>query len=365
MSSEVTVHALRFITAFPWLKLGRAWGCALSLQQFSLAFVAALALTLVDAVVQPEFAPRGAAVDWQAPALVDVAGLAGPVSDVVQPARACLSGAAGWWRYGIAAAIAFVVWSLVGAALARLTAIQFGRDENPELRDAVQFGLKRVGVVCGAPAIPLGFALALCVVIAVLALPGWIPALGQFWLILLSPILFALGATAAFVALTVPILWPLMVAAVSADDGDSFDAFSRAFSLVASRFWSALLLMVICALHAFVALVLFSTLADVATIVAGWSADWSVGPHSVRTVTSWVAWWGAIAVRGVMASLFWTLATIVYLFLRELVDGKPVHVLAGIDQPAASRGEFPVVGIAAVQPPVEPNSPVTTVAQED
>jgi hypothetical protein len=367
MSSEVTVGAIRFVTSFPWLKLGRAWGCALSLQQLALACAAAFALTVADAVLRPETTPQfiGVAADWGDSRFAGVEALAGPIRDIVQPAQAFLSGSPGWWRHGIAAVLAFVLWSVVGPMLARLTAIQFGRDENPSLQDAVQFGVNRAGVVCGAPAIPLGFALTLCLVIAVLALPGWIPALGQLWLIVLSPVLFVLGATAAFVALTVPILWPLMVAAVSVDDGDAFDAFSRAFSLVASRFWSTFFLIAICALHALVAVVLLTTLADATATVAGWSADWMAGQHSVHTVSSWVAWWAAIAVRGVMASLFWTLATIVYLVLREAVDGKPVHQLSGVEPPMPSRGPYPVVGVSAVQPPAEPGPPASTNAAQE
>jgi hypothetical protein len=368
MSSEVTVREVRFVTAFPWLKLGRAWGCALSLQQVAVACAAVLVLALVDAVLRPESAARVVVVDadWRDSPLIALDALAGPVSDIVQPARLCLSGVLGWWRHGLAAVLAFAVWSLAGPALSRLTAIQFGREENPELRDAVQFALQRIAAVCGAPAIPVGFAALLCVVIAVLALPGWIPALGQFWLILISPVLFVLGAVVAFVALTVPILWPLMVAAVSVDDGDAFDAFSRAFSLAMSRFWSLFFLLVLCLLHAAVAVVMLTTLADATTWLAAWSADWLTGQVSVATVTRWVGWWAGIAARGVMASLFWTLATIVYLFLREAVDGKPAHVIAGIDSPMTSRGPYPVVGLAATQPPGQtPSTTPVGAPQED
>jgi hypothetical protein len=52
-----------------------------------------------------------------------------------------------------------------------------------------------------------------------------------------------------------------------------------------------------------------------------------------------------------MASLFWTLVTIVYLFLRESVDGAPLSRIAGFDEPLRPHEPYPVVGIPAVTPP--------------
>ena len=103
-------------------------------------------------------------------------------------------------------------------------------------------------------------------------------------------------------------------------------------------------------MHQLVALVLLSIVAAVTIALAGWSADWLTGQQSVTTVTAHAAWWSGIVVRGVMASLFWTLATIVYLFLREMVDGVPLSRIAGFDLPVRRHEPYPVVGIPAVQP---------------
>jgi hypothetical protein len=348
MSSDVTVREIRFVAAFPWLRLGRAFGCALSLQQVTLACLAVFAWTLVSPLIHPHPPVTiGFGIDWNDPGRMWVDPLAVPVGDVIGPAIACLSGQEDWWRHGVAAVAAFVLWSIVGLAISRCAAIQFSRDENPEFQSAVKFSLARIANVCGAPLIPLAGAGALCVVIAVLALPAWVPALGTAWLWLLAPVFLLLSGAAAFVLIVLPALWPLMVAAVAADDGDAFDAFSRSFSLVASRFWSALGLVFVCLVEAVVAAIILSLVAGTAVNVAVWSVDWLASKNATSILTTHAAWWAVVAVRGVMASLFWTLATIVYLFLREMVDGVPISRLKGFDEPAMVREPYPIVGIAA------------------
>uniref|UniRef100_A0A7C2JZ82 Uncharacterized protein n=1 Tax=Schlesneria paludicola TaxID=360056 RepID=A0A7C2JZ82_9PLAN len=355
MSSEVTVREIRFVAAFPWLRLGRAFGCALALQQVTLACLAVFVWTLVSPLIHPTVMPAvGFGINWDRPSQSRIDPLAVPLGDVVGPAVACFSGQADWWRHGVAAAAAFVLWSIVGLAISRCAAIQFSRDENPEFQSAVRFSLARIANVCGAPLIPLAGVAVLCVLVALLALPAWIPALGTAWLWVLAPILFVLSAAAAFALVVVPAIWPLMVAAVAADDGDAFDAFSRAFSLVASRFWSTLGLAFVCVVEAVAAAVILSSIASTGVAVAAWSADWTVSKNATSILGQHASWWAVVFVRGVMASLFWTLATIVYLFLREMVDGVPVSRLKGFDEPVLSREPYPVVGIAATGTTVPP-----------
>jgi hypothetical protein len=355
MSAEVSVREIRFTTAMPWLRLGQAWGCALAPQQVVLALAAVLVLSGIDGLLRVESAVPEFRSWANLKAAIPTA--AGPLVEVMDRGRRFLESAPGGWRQGVAAAAAFVVWSAAGVALSRCTAIQFGRDENPSLKAAVASAVNRVGAATSAPLIPLGFSGVLCVLIALLAAPGWIPAFGWVWLGLTGPLLCVLGATAAFVGLAAPVLWPLMVAACAADDSDAFDAFSRAFSLVTSRVWSTLTLLGLCLLKGWLSAVLLSLLASATVAVAGWSVAW-LGSEAVATWSSiQVEWWSHLAVRGVMASLFWTLATIVYLFLRELVDGVPVHRLAGYEESPRPRDPYPVVGLAAVSPSPSADGP--------
>jgi hypothetical protein len=353
MSSEVTVREVRFASVWPWLRLGGAWGCALAPQQLALTCAAVLLLLVLNALLgqSPISVPMPLAVDWSQPGLGGWEAFAAPLRDVLHPLALLVSGTPGWWRHLLSAAAAFAVWSAVGVAVCRCTAIQFGRDENPSLVDAIGYTRDRLTTVCLAPLIPLGSAAALCAIIALLALPAWIPALGTLWLIVLAPILCVLSLAAAFILLLLPILWPLMIAATSADDSDPFDAFSRSVSLVAARVWSTLALVVLATLMTAITLEFLMLLAGFAQSLAGWSADWTTGEKAVVSVRFQVGWWAAVVVRGVMASLFWTLSTIVYLFLREAVDGKPTHQLAGFDEPLHSHDPYPVVGLPALHAP--------------
>jgi hypothetical protein len=187
----------------------------------------------------------------------------------------------------------------------------------------------------------------LSAVVAVAALPAWIPALGTAWLVVLAPVLFVLSAAAAFVVLSIPVLWPLMAASVAVDDGDAFDAFSRAFSVVSSRFWSALGLLLVCTVEAVAAWWLLTLLAHTGVAFAVWSADWLISHTAAEILLKQVQWWAAVAVHGLMSSLFWTLATISYLFLREMVDAAPVSQLKGFDDVQQSHDKYPVAGLAA------------------
>lgn len=379
MSMEVTVREVRYTTTFPWLRLGQAWGCALVPQQLVLSCAAVLVLTVVNQLLFVEPAVPGfrAWASWKAAFSV----VASPLADVLLPGLRCLVIApparnlppdampsqAGEsveqaraqaatlsnpskWRSGLAATAAFVVWSAVGLALSRSTAVQFGREESPSFKAALNYGYQQFRPAVSAPMIPLGFAALFGCLLVVLALPGWLPGLGRVWLLLTSPLLCLCGLIAAFVGLSAPLLWPFMVSACSVDDSDAFDAFSRAFSLVTSRIWSTAVLLALCLLKGWLSAGLLSLLALATVNVSLWSLAWLGNESLVGWGGQLVEWWSNIFMRSVMASLFWSMVTIVYLFLREAVDGLPVHHLVGYDLPR-SRAPYPVVGLAAVSPP--------------
>lgn len=370
---EVTVREVRYLTTFPWLRLGQAWGCALVPQQLVLSLAAVLVLTAVNQLLFVEPAVPGfrAWTSWKGAFVV-----ASPLADVLLPGLRSLetappapavalgpklaeselasqkSSGLSKWRSGLAATAAFVVWSIVGLGLSRSTAVQFGREESPSFLAAVNYGYKQFRPAVSAPLIPLGFAALLCCLLVLLALPGWLPGLGRVWLLVTSPLLCLCGLIAAFVGLSAPLLWPLMVSACSVDDSDAFDAFSRAFSLVTSRIWSTAVLLALCLLKGWLSAALLSLLALATVNISLWSLAWMGNEALVRWGGQLVEWWSDIFMRSVMASLFWSMVTIVYLFLREAVDGLPVHHLVGYDLPP-SRAPYPVVGLAAVAPSAE------------
>ncbi|OYW19217.1 MAG: hypothetical protein B7Z55_09295, partial [Planctomycetales bacterium 12-60-4] len=184
-----------------------------------------------------------------------------------------------------------------------------------------------------------------------LALPGIVPALGQVWLTVAAPFEVLLGLAAAFVALLLPVLWPLMVAGVAVDDADSFSAFSRSFSYLTTYLWSAVLLVVWNILAAAVALIVVHWISEAAELAIAWVTSHVLGAETHRALLRSVVWCLVLTRDAFAASLFWTHVAMVYVFLRESVDGTPVDTLAGFEDDTRFHEPYPVVGIPAVQPP--------------
>ncbi|MFP6764542.1 MAG: hypothetical protein VB858_13020, partial [Planctomycetaceae bacterium] len=137
---------------------------------------------------------------------------------------------------------ALMVWSIIGGALARMTAMQFARRERLTILQAVRFSSRQFVSYLVAPALPLaGIGVLLCFNFAV-SLAGSVPMAG-------GPILGALWGVVLMVSFLVSLMlvgisvgWPLMIAAVSTEDSDGFDGLSRSFGFLFDRPWYTLLL---------------------------------------------------------------------------------------------------------------------------
>jgi hypothetical protein len=263
-----------------------------------------------------------------------------------------LHGTNGWaWLRLIETVVVFAIWTLAGVAIARCAAVQFCREENPSFRSSVQWSLGKAAGSLTAIVTPLGGAAVLLAIAAVIALPAAVPGVGLVWMQVAAPVQFALGVVAGFILLLLPVLWPLMVAAVAVDGSDTFDAFSRSFSLVTSRLWSTLGLLLMSGVSAVVLTLAFRCLLDVGIAAVLWAAAWTTTDLTTERMASILDWWRDVTNRGLCGNLFWTHATIIYLFLREQVDAVPVFSLAGYDDKRAAFDPHPVVGMAAVKPP--------------
>jgi hypothetical protein len=127
-----------------------------------------------------------------------------------------------------------VVWSFFGAAISRMAAMKFTRDERVELRDAVAFARGKQGSCLMAYFLPILGIAALAVPIAVLGLLmrvnfGVILG-GVFWL-------FVVTFSFMMVLLAIGLIfgWPLMWGAIATENTDAFDAVSRAFAYTFQR----------------------------------------------------------------------------------------------------------------------------------
>lgn len=359
-SPDVSVRSINFVRTFPWLRISQAVGCALAPQQVGLAVAAALVVTLLQMTVFWSETERSLILVTYNQFAIPVNDLVRPVGDVGQSLWLARS-ATGWTVLRLIEAVAvFVVWTLAGVAIARCAAVQFCREENPSIRGAVQWSAGKAVGSLTAIVTPLGGAAVLLAIAAVIAFPAAVPGVGLIWLQVAAPVQFILGVVAGFILLLLPVLWPLMVAAVAADGSDAFDAFSRSFSLVTSRLWSTLGLLLMTGVSAIVVTLAFRLLLNAGVAAVLWAAAWTTTDQTTELMAGVLGWWRAVAYRGLCGSLFWTHATIVYLFLRELVDAVPVFSLAGYNEDHRPHELYPVVGMPAVKPPPDQPLKVTT-----
>ncbi|MCF6148259.1 MAG: hypothetical protein E3K37_06340 [Candidatus Kuenenia sp.] len=127
------------------------------------------------------------------------------------------------------------IWSLLGGAITRITALDYARDENVRLMDAIKFARKKFWSFFWSPMIPfIGvFFFGLCNVIG--GLIGRIPVLGELAVALGFPFAFIAGLMMVFVGVIGVLGMCFMYPTISAEGSDAFDAMSRAYSYVLSR----------------------------------------------------------------------------------------------------------------------------------
>ena len=354
MAEPVTIRRIEFLRAFPWLRIGRALGCSLALPAVIIAVMGVLVadwsrwllLRVLPAVVFSH--------GFREPAWL---GSIPPLQHVLLPFWNFHSGE---WPLLVMGVVSALVWSFFGVALCRCAATEFCRDESAPFRGSLQLAIRHLATPLGSLATPLAGTAMLAGLIAVTAIPAFIPGAGAIWLRLLSPVLALMGIAAGMILLILPVLWPLMTAAIAVDDSDGFDAFSRSFSFVTSHPWLTTTIVAV----GYAMIWLCTRVIDQGVTTASWfiiwSADWTVSDISLaESLIPATGWWLQLLARAIQTSLFWSLATVGYVFLRQATDGAPLDQLCGYDEPVRAADPFPVVGIPAMTPPTATaNSPV-------
>ncbi|MFQ5732354.1 MAG: hypothetical protein ACE5KM_10420 [Planctomycetaceae bacterium] len=389
----------RRLQRFPALHFLQAFRIAIQFPQLLFASIAVLALALGQRVIDDApFAPPDAEspLPWDTPA-IDATGrpldsiggsaagfadlLLMPFRSVMQPAAGLLSPGNAWtdaayhWTHLL---WALLVWAFFGAAITRVAAIKFAVDQTISVKSAARFGLKRFGAYLFAPLIPTAGLLFLWLLCTV---GGWIariPAAGPYIAALLWFVVLALGLVMALIVIGIAAGWPLMSPAIAAEDSESFDGFSRAFSYVYGRPLLGIRL-IVCGLGCGVAIVGgVVLLAPLAADLGVWGVATGMGlpdaaeltadstffqfsltdktatsppPETARGIATFWLNAAAVIVHGFAASLFWTLSTIAYFVLRQADDGTALDevFLWDEEQPDAL---LPLVGVAASEQPV-------------
>jgi hypothetical protein len=247
-----------------------------------------------------------------------------------------------------------LVWSIFGTAIVRHVALKLVEEDPPGLIGALWFGTTKWLAAFNAAAFVLIGMLALCVPGAILGLcmrtDLGLAVAGAIW-----PLVLAGAVVLAILAIGVVAGWPLMVAAVGVERGDSFQAISTSFSYLYQRPLHCAFYAVVAAIVAMPAFAAAALLADATSTLAMWAASFGMGHartvavmEAMRTASEAIAPaqpWGAQALafwnRGLGWLLgsfgwgyFWAIATAAYLLLRQAVDGTELDEVV-LDEPGA------------------------------
>jgi len=378
--SGTIVHEIRWSDALPWWLLFRAAATAFSPTVILLAALGAVAtwagwsacnqlglagatgfvdvaapvdggLVLPDGQgnIMTPLAPSRGATPWLHELVLRLPRpLAELVAMVSVPFRPSTTGPQ---LFGAAARLAWfvLVWSIFGTGITRHVALKLVGEEAPGPVGATLYGSRK-----WLPA----FNAALFVMVGILALsiPGALLGLamrtelglafaGAVWpLVLLGAVVLAI------LAIGVVAGWPLMVAAVGVERGDSFQAISTSFSYLYQRPLHYAFYALVALAVAVPAIAVASLFADATGTLAMWAASFGMGHERTAAVLDGLSGVGSEASRfGVKAIAFWSrglahllssfgwgylwaIATAAYMLLRQDVDGTELDEVV-IDEP--------------------------------
>jgi hypothetical protein len=245
-----------------------------------------------------------------------------------------------------------LVWSIFGTAITRHVALALIGEDTPGLFGAIWYGSRKWLCSFNAVAFVLLGILAFSVPGAVLGLVMrtdlGLAVAGAIW-----PLVLAGAVVLAILAVGIVAGWPLMVAAVGVERGDSFQAISTAFSYLYQRPLHYAFYGLVALLVALPALAAAGVFADATGTLAMWAASFGMGHDRTAVVLDGIgavgaaaasAPWGARAIafwmRGLETLLssfgwgyFWAIATAGYLLLRQDVDGTECDEVV-LEEPA-------------------------------
>ncbi len=264
------------------------------------------------------------------------------MSAMRDPALRCMA----FQKLGFLAAggiVMLFIWSFFGGAIARIAALDFARDERPQIGQATAFSAGKFGSFFWSPIVPLIFAAVLLLCNVLLGIVGRIPGAGP----IIMGLLYALTAVSAFLVVLLLIgtlfgflfMWPT----IAMEGTDAFDAISRAFNYLYARPWKTIWCILVASAYGLAVLLFVAAFAGLLiniaeqTVAAGMGYRfWRIAsflhysaPAEGTTVPQlWAAMWMKV-VRVTVAGLvlgFWasykiSAMTIIYSVLRRDVDG--------------------------------------------
>lgn len=253
---------------------------------------------------------------------------------------------------------ALVVWGIIGGAIARIAVVQLTVGGGVGVATAVRFALRRSLSLIGAPLTPFLAVALIAAGSAAFGLLYWIPGgVGATIAGVLGFIPLLLGLLMALILLGLALGWPLMHQTVAAEGEDVADALSRSYSYVNQRTIRYLAHLATAWLLGALGLVAAVFFARVVLNLADWGMALGMPARPAEMPVSEMAhefWAGLVGwlAHAYVYSYFWSATAVIYLVLREDVDGTDPH---DVYLPEQADDTF-----AGGTPPIEPVPPVGT-----
>lgn len=295
------------------------------------------------------------------------------------------------WYNALLLAWGLIVCGLFGGAICRMAAVEYAAFGEGSARPAIRFTLARWRSYLGAPLIPVIGLIVFWIPNLLAGLIARIPYVGDtlvgvFWIVPL-----VCGLVLALLIVGVCAAWPLMVAAVSTDSSDAFDALSRSYSYIFNHPWYAAFLTGLVLLYGSALLFFVTAMTEWTLNLTALSVECGLGTERAaqlfRAVPSspllpdWhqfapfdaqdqeglglstsaqaaVGFWTLLVLSipsAFVFSFFWTAVTVIYCLLRRREDATPLTELAP-DSPAPPD-PVPLVGVPAAQAREEAAAP--------
>lgn len=358
----------------PWIRLLRGFRMAIGGRRMLLAFLALLLWSAGDWLILSGLsaAPdqRPPVIRWPWNQLRMFAGdlndlvivrnpttseLIEPMTRVLDPARSLLISSTpvpSHLPLILQFLLGAVISAVFGGAIARMTAVDFATHSDLSLSRSLRFSLRHWAAALGAPLIALsGFAC--CWLFNFFGgLLANIPVVGEILVAVCWGLLILSGFVMAFILLVIGLGWPLMIAAVSTESGDAFDALSRGVSYLLNRPWYALFLALLAVLYGIALLIFVRWMTEFTAwmTIISYRAGLFDGSGQDPTAASIRLIWDRLLFSVPAAfvfSYFWTSVTLIYFLLRKREDATPLNDVwlpEGTEEPSA-----PLVGIPAAQ----------------
>lgn len=128
-----------------------------------------------------------------------------------------------------------IIWSIIGGALTRISALEYAKDDSLRLKDVLRFSVRKFWSYFWSPIVPALGVILFAVINVLGGFIGKFGVLGHVFVAFGFPLALLSSLMIAFIGVIGIIGLCLMFPTISAEGTDAFDAMSRAYSYVLSK----------------------------------------------------------------------------------------------------------------------------------